>query len=76
MNENIKQKMNRDTVAYLLSFLAILVARAGGTLLIKGLSDYSNTNLQLRMNLDTNNDSVTLTVSSSESAPMGRDHVQ
>lgn len=54
--------MNENKVAYLLSFLAILVHRAGGQLVIENLSDYSKTDLSLGMDLDAANNKVTLTV--------------
>lgn len=50
-------------ISYLLSFLGILVDRAGGELVIENLSSYSNHNLQLGMKLDTENDRVTLSLS-------------
>lgn len=48
-------------INYLLSFLAILVDRAGGKLVIENLSHYADSNLQLGMNLDAEKDQVIFT---------------
>lgn len=53
--------MNMDQISYLLSFLAILVDRAGGRLVIENLSHYSSSDLQLGMKLESENDRVILT---------------
>ena len=50
-------------IAYLLSFLGILVDKAGGEIIIENLSDYANHDLRLGMKLDTKNDKVTLQLS-------------
>ena len=50
-------------IAYLLSFLGVLVDKAGGELVIENLSRYASHNLQLDMKLDAEHDKVTLTVS-------------
>lgn len=47
-------------VRYLLSFLAILVDRAGGQLEIEHLSKYASTDLRLEMKLDIPADKVIL----------------
>ena len=49
-------------VRYLLSFLAILVERNGGTLTISHLSKFASRNMALSMNLNPAKDMVTLTV--------------
>lgn len=54
--------MNMDQISYLLSFLAILVDRAGGKLVIDNLSHYSSGDLQLGMKLEIESDRVVLTV--------------
>lgn len=53
---------NQEAISYFLSFLTILVHRAGGRLEIKGLKQYSGTNLELGMEIDLPNDRVILTV--------------
>lgn len=50
-----------EQISYLLSFLAILVHRAGGQLTIEHLSEFSSSNLGLGMKLDVENDKVLLT---------------
>lgn len=54
---------NREQISYLLSFLAILVQRAGGRMTIEHLSEYSGSDLGLSMKLDVENDRVVLIVS-------------
>ncbi len=51
---------NNAQISYLLSFLAILVHRAGGTLVIENLNEYASSDLQLSMKLDAENNKVTL----------------
>lgn len=53
-------------INYLLSFLAILVDRAGGQLVIENLSQYASSNLQLGMKLESENDRVILTTTKKE----------
>lgn len=53
-------------INYLLSFLAILVDRAGGKMVVENLSHYAESNLQLGMNLDFENDRVILTTTKKE----------
>jgi hypothetical protein len=50
-------------ISYLLSFLGVLVDRAGGELVIENLSEYASHNLQLGMKLDAEHDRVTLRLS-------------
>lgn len=57
----MKDPTHSEQVSYLLSFLAILVHRAGGTLVIENLSSYANSNLRLGMKIEINHDRVTLT---------------
>lgn len=54
----------RDGTAWLLSFLAILVDRAGGEIVIENLSAASGQNLRLGYDLDRGGDRVTLMVRS------------
>lgn len=57
-----KQHLNQsEQISYLLSFLAILVHRAGGQITIEHLSEFSASNLGLGMKLDVENDKVLLT---------------
>lgn len=56
----MKNANQSPQIYYLLSFLAILVHKAGGTLVIKNLRKYANSNLRLSMQLDAENDKVTL----------------
>jgi len=59
-----KQHLNQqEQISYLLSFLAILVQRAGGQMTIEHLSEYSSSSLGLSMKLDVENDKVVLIVS-------------
>lgn len=55
-----------DQISYLLSFLTILIHRAGGTLVIENLSNYAKSNLELGMKLDVENDRVVLTATKKE----------
>ena len=57
-----------EQVQYLLSFLAVLVERAGGEIVIENLSRHSGSKLQLRMTLDKAGDKVTLTTKSEKVA--------
>lgn len=50
-----------EQISYLLSFLAILVQRAGGQMTIEHLSEFSSSGLALSMKLDVENDRVLLT---------------
>lgn len=56
------QNQPSPQVAYLLSFLAILVQRAGGKLVIEDLSLHAGSNLQLSMKMDVEGDKVTLSI--------------
>jgi len=59
-----KQHLSQEErIFYLLSFLAILVQRAGGQMTIEHLSEFSSSNLGLSMKLDVENDRVVLIVS-------------
>ena len=59
-----KQHLNhQEQISYLLSFLAILVQRAGGQMTIEHLSEFSSSALGLSMKLDVENDKVVLIVS-------------
>lgn len=51
-----------DEIRYLISFLLVLVYRAGGTLVIENLSEIAGKQLRLSMDLDREGDKVTLTV--------------
>jgi len=62
----MKNANQSPQISYMLSLLAILVHRAGGTLTIENLSNYAKSNLQLSMKLDTENDKVTLTTRKKE----------
>ncbi len=50
----------QDYIAYMLSFLGILIDRAGGTLVITRLSEYANYEVGFTMKLDIKGDQVTL----------------
>lgn len=52
--------MHNEEAAYLLSFLAILIQRAGGVLVIENLSKEANSLTTIQMELDKENDRVTL----------------
>lgn len=54
---------HQEQISYLLSFLAILVQRAGGQMTIERLSEFASSNLGLSMKLDIENDRVVLIVS-------------
>ncbi len=59
-----KQHLNQsDQISYLLSFLAILVQRAGGQMTIEHLSEFAASSLGLSMKLDVENDRVVLIAS-------------
>jgi len=59
-----KQHLNQQgQIYYLLSFLTILVQRAGGQMTIEHLSEFSSSNLGLSMKLDVENDRVVLIAS-------------
>ncbi len=62
-----------DEIRYLLSFLAILVDRAGGELTINRLSDYANLNFRLEMKMDKEKDNVILSVSRRAPGGNGRE---
>lgn len=62
----MKNAKQSPQISYLLSFLAILVHRAGGTLVVENLSSYAKSNLQLSMKLDSENDKVTLSTTKKE----------
>lgn len=47
-------------LAYLISFIAILAKRAGGTLVIEGLKEFSGQQFQLDVKMDLDNDRVTI----------------
>ena len=53
----------QEKVSYLLTFLAILVQRAGGQMTIEHLSEFSSSAMGLSMKLDVENDRVTLSSS-------------
>lgn len=58
----MRPEFKAGQLLYLLSFLAILVDRAGGALVIEELSKYAGNNLEILMDLDKENDKVTLRV--------------
>lgn len=49
-----------QVVSNLVSFLTCIVHRYGGRLTIENLSDFSNRDFELKMELDPKHDSVTL----------------
>ncbi len=51
---------HQEQIAYMLSFLSILVVRNGGELVIEHLSEMAGTIGRLEMDIDTENDKVTL----------------
>lgn len=55
--------MSHQKTAYFLSYLMIIVYRAGGRLKIDNLSDFSHRIMNLGMELDKENNSVVLTCS-------------
>jgi hypothetical protein len=56
-----KQHIDQSAqISYLLSFLAILVHRAGGRLTIEKLSEFSASDMGISMKLDVENDRVLL----------------
>lgn len=63
--------MNQDQInqlMYLVSFLGILVDRAGGELVIENLSEFSGNDVQLGMFLDKENDRVKLVIEKKKSS--------
>ena len=58
----VQQHHVNPKIAYLLSFLAILVAREGWKMIIPNLSEYAGKDIALAMEIDTELDQVTLTV--------------
>jgi hypothetical protein len=61
-------KVASEQVLYLVSFLSILVDRAGGFLVIENLSDYAEKNMQLEMDLRPSEDRVILRIHRTEGA--------
>ena len=51
-----------DDMTYLISFLMLLIIRAGGTMKIENLKDLAGKELAITMNLDKEKAEVTLTV--------------
>lgn len=53
-------RQQQSQIGYLLSFLLILVERAGGKLVVENLSEFAGSNLYLSMDLDVENDRVAI----------------
>lgn len=52
----------QEQITYMLSFLMIIVDRAGGEIIIENLSEYAGGNLALNLKLDQENDRAIIKV--------------
>lgn len=61
MSKEVDLKLNKG-IRYMMSFLGVLVQRAGGSIVIENLSEFAGRDLKLAYDLDVHNDKVTLTI--------------